>query len=114
MKKAKNKTAHAIKSIAERMANMACGSASAWGMYSPTITKSFGSSAKATLYADSSYAYGTTTCSGKDCTVSVTYHGTTKYGSGYGYANAKNSASGSGTRASSYHTAGGYSTNISY
>lgn len=98
MKKAKNKTAHAIKSIAERMAN----------------TKSFGSSAKATLYADSSYAYGTTTCSGKDCTVSVTYHGTTKYGSGYGYANAKNSASGSGTRASSYHTAGGYSTNISY
>lgn len=61
-----------------------------------------------------SYAYGTTTCSGKDCTVSVTYHGTTKYGSGYGYANAKNSASGSGTRASSYHTAGGYSTNISY
>ena len=82
--------------------------------YSPTITKSFGSSAKATLYADSSYAYGTTTCSGKDCTVSVTYHGTTKYGSGYGYANAKNSASGSGTRASSYHTAGGYSTNISY
>lgn len=49
-----------------------------------------------------------------DCTVSVTYHGTTKYGSGYGYANAKNSASGSGTRASSYHTAGGYSTNISY
>ena len=57
---------------------------------------------------------GTTTCSGKDCTVSVTYHGTTKYGSGYGYANAKNSASGSGTRASSYHTAGGYSTNISY
>lgn len=28
--------------------------------------------------------------------------------------NAKNSASGSGTRASSYHTAGGYSTNISY
>ena len=45
---------------------------------------------------------------------SVTYHGTTKYGSGYGYANAKNSASGSGTRASSYHTAGGYSTNISY
>ena len=62
----------------------------------------------------SSYAYGTTTCSGKDCTVSVTYHGTTKYGSGYGYANAKNSASGSGTRASSYHTAGGYSTNISY
>ena len=74
--------------------------------YSPTITKSFGSSAKATLYADSSY--------GKDCTVSVTYHGTTKYGSGYGYANAKNSASGSGTRASSYHTAGGYSTNISY
>lgn len=82
--------------------------------YSPTITKSFGSSAKATLYADSSYAYGTTTCSGKDCTVSVTYHGTTKYGSGYGYANAENSASGSGTRASSYHTAGGYSTNISY
>lgn len=61
-----------------------------------------------------SYAYGTTTCSGKDCTVSVTYNGTTKYGSGYGYANAKNSASGSGTRASSYHTAGGYSTNISY
>lgn len=129
MKKAKNKTAHAIKSIAERMANMACGSASAImavsaiavgavsmtaSAYSPTITKSFGSSAKATLYADSSYAYGTTTCSGKDCTVSVTYHGTTKYGSGYGYANAKNSASGSGTRASSYHTAGGYSTNISY
>lgn len=107
MKKAKNKTAHAIKSIAERMANMACGSASAWGMYQPKEPKKLDKS-------KSSYAYGTTTCSGKDCTVSVTYHGTTKYGSGYGYANAKNSASGSGTRASSYHTAGGYSTNISY
>lgn len=40
MKKAKNKTAHAIKSIAERMANMACGSASAWGMYQPKEPKS--------------------------------------------------------------------------
>lgn len=39
MKKAKNKTAHAIKSIAERMANMACGSASAWGMYQPKEPK---------------------------------------------------------------------------
>jgi hypothetical protein len=75
--------------------------------YSPTITKSFGSSATATLYADTSYAYATTTCSGKDCTVSVTYHGTTKSGYGYGYANVKNSASGSGSKANSYHAAGG-------
>lgn len=81
--------------------------------YSPTITKSFGSGATATLYADGSFAYGTTSCSGKDCTVSVTYHGTTKYGSGYGYANARNTASGSGSSASSYHTAGGSTISIS-
>lgn len=40
MKKAKNKTAHAIKSIAERMANMACGSASAWECISQKSLKS--------------------------------------------------------------------------
>lgn len=111
MKKSFKKIAASIMAVSAIAVGAVSMTASA---YSPTITKSFGSSAKATLYADSSYAYGTTTCSGKDCTVSVTYHGTTKYGSGYGYANAKNSASGSGTRASSYHTAGGYSTNISY
>lgn len=54
--------------------------------YSPTITKSFGSGATATLYADGSYAYATTSRSGKDCTVTVTYHGTSKSGSGYGSA----------------------------
>lgn len=107
MKKSFKKIAASIMAVSAIAVGAVSMTASA---YSPTITKSFGSSAKATLYADSSYAYGTTTCSGKDCTVSVTYHGTTKYGS----ANAKNSASGSGTRASSYHTAGGYSTNISY
>lgn len=82
--------------------------------YSPTITKSFGSGATATLYADNSYAYGTTKCSGKDCTVSVTYHGSTKSGSGYGYANVNNSTTGSGSRATSYHTAGGSTAGISY
>ena len=46
MKKAKNKTAHAIKSIAERMANMACGSASAWGMYQPKEPKKLDKSKK--------------------------------------------------------------------
>lgn len=45
-KKAKNKTAHAIKSIAERMANMACGSASAWGMYQPKEPKKLDKSKK--------------------------------------------------------------------
>ena len=98
MKKSFKKIAASIMAVSAIAVGAVSMTASA---YSPTITKSFGSSAKATLYADSSYAYGTTTCSGKD-------------GSGYGYANAKNSASGSGTRASSYHTAGGYSTNISY
>ena len=39
MKKAKNKTAHAIKSIAERMANMACGSASFFRKYTPKESK---------------------------------------------------------------------------
>ena len=46
MKKAKNKTAHAIKSIAERMANMAWGSASAWGMYQPKEPKKLDKSKK--------------------------------------------------------------------
>lgn len=46
MKRAKNKTAHAIKSIAERMANMACGSASAWGMYQPKEPKKLDKSKK--------------------------------------------------------------------
>lgn len=82
--------------------------------YSPTISKSFGVSATATLYADTGYAYATTSCSGKDCTVSVTYHGTTKSGYGYGYANVNNSASGSGSKANSYHAAGGYTTSIAF
>ena len=38
MKKAKNKTAHAIKSIAERMANMACGSGIYYGIYDENNT----------------------------------------------------------------------------
>ena len=83
MKKSFKKIAASIMAVSAIAVGAVSMTASA---YSPTITKSFGSSAKATLYADSSYAYGTTTCSGKDCTVSVTYHGTTKYGSGYGYA----------------------------
>lgn len=109
MKKTFKKIAASVMAVATLAIGAVGMTASA---YSPTITRSFGSGATATLYADSSYAYGTTTCSGKDCTVSVTYHGTTKTGSGYGYANAHNNASGSGSRASSYHTAGGNSTSI--
>ena len=80
--------------------------------YSPTITKYFGNNAKATLYSDTTYAYATTSRSGKDCTVIVNYHGATRSGYSYGYTSAINDASGSGSSANSYHAAGGYSTSI--
>ncbi|MBP1547845.1 MAG: hypothetical protein J6A37_14780 [Oscillospiraceae bacterium] len=105
-----------IKKIAASFMAVAALTTGAMGItasaYSPTITRNFGDGATATLYADSTYAYGTTTCSGVDCAVSVTYHGTTKSGYGYGYANVHNDASGSGSSASSYHAAGGYTTSI--
>lgn len=53
MKKSFKKIAASIMAVSAIAVGAVSMTASA---YSPTITKSFGSSAKATLYADSSYA----------------------------------------------------------
>ena len=81
--------------------------------YSPTITKSFGSGATATLYADGSQGTASTSKSGVDCSVTLTYNGQSKPGYGYGYASAYIKGSGS-VSAHSYHSAGSYSINIYY
>lgn len=46
MRKANKNTAKAIKKIAGAMANIACGSASVWGMYQPKEPKKLDKSKK--------------------------------------------------------------------
>lgn len=46
MKKANNKVAKAIKNVAGIMADIACGSASVWGMYQPKEPKKLDKSKK--------------------------------------------------------------------
>lgn len=82
--------------------------------YSPTITQPFGNGATATLYADTSHASASTSCSGVGCTVTLTYNGTSQPGNSYGYASAYIVGDGSSSSANSYHTAGSYSTSLRF
>lgn len=94
----------AVMAVATMAVSVSGLSASA---YSPTITKTFGGSATATLYADYSYASSTTSCSGVTCYATLSYAGGYDSANSRGYAQAYLNGNGASKSASSTHTASG-------
>ena len=77
--------------------------------YSPTITRTVGG-VKGTLYSDTSYGSGTTTCSGKECWVKVKHGGVTSgWVSYYGKVTLVNNHTNGTTNATTWHKTTGTS-----
>lgn len=93
----------AVMAVATMAVSVAGLSASA---YSPTITKTV-SGVTGTLYSETAYGYGTTSCSGATCYVKVKHGGvTSSWVSGTGSVSYKNTNNNGSTSATSSHKTG--------